>query len=129
MNWIWGERGVLFQGQGLSADKTEYVTKDWNASTDQKIVFTYGKGGRWGVPRTWETVATGDPRLKPNACVKIDAYPDKGPFEVNDTGEQVGNSHLDIYIGEAFLSVADALGMKNGKVSVQKSGPSQCSSN
>ena len=118
INWLYSDRGILFQGQGLS-HFNEYVTKDWIASQKQKMdIFKYDKGGRYGPPREWQTVATGDARLKPHDWVKIDAYPDKGPFEVLDTGEQVGNSHLDVFIGDKTILEADTRGIFFSNISV-----------
>jgi len=120
LNWVYGDRGVIFQGQGLSSHG-EYISEDYattNAKNDGNIYFRYGKGGQWGPPRAWQTVATGSQRLNRHDWVKIAIYPDKGPFEVLDTGEQVGESHLDVFIGDEFISTADALDSPTSKVSV-----------
>jgi hypothetical protein len=118
LNWVYADRGVIFQGQGLSNDN-EYITKDYDKTERvTNPIFRYGKGGKYGPPREWATVATGDPRLKPHDWVRIAAYPEKGPFEVLDIGEYVGNSHLDVFIGDKFFSEADALGTKQSRVSI-----------
>jgi hypothetical protein len=135
LNWAYGWKGVLTQGTGHSS-YGEYVTKDWTKSTPDKIYFTIGMGGKWGPPRAWQTVASSDGRFGhpvvnnkyQNPIIQISGIPrleGKGPFEVTDTGEQVGNSHLDVFIGDELLSTADGYGICTfcAKVSLLVTGP------
>jgi RHS repeat-associated protein len=121
LNWAYSDEGIPMQGQGLSSFN-EYVTLDWNKSTWKddhtlsRAVFIYGKGGAYGPPREWETIATGDSRLQAHDWVRIAAYPEKGPFEVLDTGKGVGEKQIDIFIGDKLMSEANALGEFNSKV-------------
>ena len=118
LNWAYSDRGVQFQGQGLSNGK-EYITKDWTRSVAEgTLYFKYGKGGQHGHPRAWETVATGSTRLWAHAWVKIAIHPEMGPFEVLDTGEYVGESHLDVFIGDELISTANGKGTPTSKISV-----------
>jgi hypothetical protein len=120
LNWAYGnDRDVPFEGQGLSRFG-EYITKDWINSTSTKLVFKYGKGGKNGSPREWLTGANGDSRLQPHDWIKIKAYPNKGPFEVLDSGEQIGSAHIDIFIGDKTIEEADSYGYNTSSVSVLK---------
>lgn len=121
LNWVYNTNyGIKVQGQGNS-DDGEYVTKDWdktNSINDGSTYFKYGKGGQWGTPRAWATVATGSTRLRPHDWIKISILPNRGPFEVLDTGEAVGESHIDVFIGDELLQTAFNLGVDVSKVSV-----------
>ena len=118
LNWAYGWKGVLTQGTGFSS-YGEYVTKDWNQSTPDKIYFTYGKGGKWGPPVAWQTVASGDDRLRPKIInnkyvpklIKISMLANCGTFAVTDIGQQVGQSHVDVFIGDQPIKTADDMGI------------------
>jgi len=63
-------------------------------------------------------ILTGSTRLRPNDSVKISSLPDKGPFEVTENGGSVGESHLDVFIGDETMQSALNLGTLWSKVSV-----------
>jgi hypothetical protein len=113
-----GPRGVVWQGTG-KAETGEYITIDYTKTDINgsiwNFVFTYGQGGAYAGSIPWETVGASDPRLEGGDKVVIAIYPDK-VLTVTDTGTEIGDSHLDVFVGEMTLAEADALGRPGSKV-------------
>jgi len=96
-NW-----GVYQEGTGITKDG-KYISIDYQHKTlEDRIVFTYNEGGRCTHlgyrAEAWKTVAASNSRLTCGSQITIDRYPGI-IFTVTDTGSEVGDEHLDVFVG------------------------------
>jgi 3D (Asp-Asp-Asp) domain-containing protein len=114
-----GPRGVVWQGTG-KAESGEYITID-HMKTDiyndlvSDYYFTYGEGGAYARSVPWKTVGASNPNLRGGDKVVIEIYPDI-IFTVTDRGTELGENHLDVFVGEMTIAEADALGRPHSRV-------------
>jgi 3D (Asp-Asp-Asp) domain-containing protein len=119
--FLYGEHGITRQGTGVALDG-KYITIDWeNSDFVNTLAFEYGVGGKGGKPIAWKTVATGDPRLPMGTKFVLDIYPGI-IFIVNDTGEFIGENHIDIFVGALTISETYELGVKESLVTILSGG-------
>jgi len=121
-SFLYGSRGIRMQGTGLGEDG-QYITLDWgkcNPRTDKNedLVFKYGKGGVKGEPQSWKSVACDRRLIGLGANLEIEVYKSRGHFSACDTGSRIQGHHLDVFVGEATVAEANALGTKYSKVGV-----------
>ena len=121
--FIFGGRGVLLQGTGLTEDG-RYISIDWPKShhdpedvSNNRWVFKYGVG-RPVIP--WETVAVRHPELPPGTRIVVENYLGQYEFIVGDNGLDLAENQIDIFVGTMTIGEADQLGVQRSRVGIIK---------
>ena len=119
--FVYGGRGIIQQGTGKTADG-RYISIDWSKSTfdtadytNNQWHFSYGIG-RPVLP--WRTVAAKHVNLPPGTMIMIEAYQDLGVFVVNDTGLDLEQNQIDIFVGEMTIAEAERFGRKLSRIAI-----------
>ena len=119
--FIYGGRGILLQGTGL-AENGRFITIDWERSyhdpndfTNNRWFFKYGQGG---TVKPWKTAATHHPDLPQGTRIIIESYLGEHTFVVADSGLDLAENQIDIFIGDLTIEEADQFGVKWSKVAI-----------
>lgn len=119
--FVYGGRGIIQQGTGKTADG-RYISIDWSKSTfdtadytNNQWHFSYGIG-RPVLP--WRTVAAKHVNLPPGTMIMIEAYQDLGVFVVNDSGLDLEQNQIDIFVGEMTIEEAERFGRKLSRIAI-----------